>query len=92
MLTHSEIRVYLELRSSHTVKLKGEEIKLKGDTTLNKMKQRREALNITQKQLADQLGVTRGWINKIENGSRKPTLPMKARIAEKLNCRIDDIF
>ena len=38
------------------------------------------------------VGVSQGAISMIENGERTPSLPVMAKIANALNCTIDDIY
>jgi putative transcriptional regulator len=56
------------------------------------MKSIRESKNLTQEQLADSLGVSRSWIEKVENGKVEPSLKLALRIASFLECSIEDIF
>jgi putative transcriptional regulator len=48
------------------------------------LKTRREALGLTQRELAQQIGVEASHIAFIENGRRKPSLKLVARIADTL--------
>jgi putative transcriptional regulator len=56
------------------------------------MKSIRESKNLTQEQLANSLGVSRSWIEKVENGKVEPSLKLALRIANFLECSIEDIF
>ncbi len=47
---------------------------------------------MTQKQLADRLGVTRQTINAIEQGKYSPSLEMAFRIARVFGVPLDDVF
>lgn len=51
--------------------------------------QRREALSITQRQLAEALDVTPQHVSAIENDKRAPSLSSLARIAEELGVTVD---
>lgn len=52
----------------------------------------RKKLGITQKDLADMLGVTPNAISQWENGVRNPSLENVKRLAEILHCTTDDIL
>lgn len=47
---------------------------------------------MTQKDLADRVGVTRQTILAIENGKYAPTLELAFRIARAFGVGIDDVF
>jgi len=47
---------------------------------------------MTQQQLADEIGVTRQTIIAIEAGKYAPSLPLAFRIARTFGLRIEDIF
>jgi transcriptional regulator with XRE-family HTH domain len=49
------------------------------------LKARRAALGLTQTSLARRLGVAPGHLARIENGERRPSLKLLARIAETLS-------
>lgn len=54
-----------------------------------RIRKRRQALEITQKRLAEDLGVTPQHISVIEQGKRVPSLPSLAKLAEALGVNID---
>lgn len=54
-----------------------------------RIRKRRQALEITQKRLAEDLGVTPQHISAIEQGKRVPSLPFLAKLAEELGVSID---
>jgi transcriptional regulator with XRE-family HTH domain len=54
-----------------------------------RIRKRREALNITQQELAQALGVTPQHISVIEQSKRVPSLTFLAKLAEKLGVSID---
>lgn len=58
----------------------------------NRLKILRAEKDITQGQLADQLGVSRQTINAIEKGKFDPSLPLAFKIARLFNLAIEDIF
>jgi transcriptional regulator with XRE-family HTH domain len=51
---------------------------------LENLRSRREGLGLTQRSLAEKLGVEASFINFIENGRRKPSLRLVARLADIL--------
>lgn len=51
-----------------------------------------DAGEMTQKDLADRVGVTRQTILAIENGKYAPTLELAFRIARSFGVGIDDVF
>lgn len=51
-----------------------------------------DAGEMTQKDLADRVGVTRQTILAIENGKYAPTLELAFRIARTFGVGIDDVF
>jgi transcriptional regulator with XRE-family HTH domain len=54
-----------------------------------RIKQRRQALKITQQDLAQALGVTPQHISAIEQDKRVPSIPSLAKLAEELGVSID---
>ncbi len=54
-----------------------------------RIRKRRQALEITQQRLAEDLGVTPQHISAIEQGKRVPSLPSLAKLAEELGVSID---
>ncbi len=57
-----------------------------------KLKSARAAKDLTQKNLADAVGVTRQTINAIENGNYNPTINLCISICRVLNKTLNDIF
>lgn len=55
------------------------------------LKQKRDEKGFTQRQLAAKLGVTQGSVNKWENGSCWPSVPMLYSIAQAIGCKMDDL-
>ena len=47
---------------------------------------------MTQQELADQIGVTRQTVNAIEGGKYSPSLEVAFRIAQVFNKRLEDVF
>jgi len=56
-----------------------------------RLKHRREALKITQRQLAESLDVTPQHISAIEQDKRIPSLPFLTKLAEELGITIDHL-
>ncbi len=60
------------------------------ETTLGqRIRQRREALKLTQQQLAQALGVTPQHLSAVELGKRSVSVEMLARLAQELGTSID---
>lgn len=63
------------------------------DETLRmKLKLARIEKNLTQQELADQVGVTRQTIGLIEKGNYNPTLNLCIKIARTLDKTLDELF
>lgn len=61
----------------------------KGENKDVRLKEYRVASHITQKELADAVGVTQAYISTLENGKRKnPSIALVARIANVLKIDI----
>lgn len=54
---------------------------------LNKLKNLREGLGISQKELADEMGVERSLVAMIENGSRKPSYDFLYKLKKAYNLK-----
>ena len=54
-----------------------------------RIREKRESLKLTQKQLADNLGLTPQHISAIEQDKRLPSVSSLARFAEQLGVNID---
>ncbi len=48
--------------------------------------------DMTQQELADQIGVTRQTVNAIEGGKYSPSLEVAFRIAQVFNRPLEDVF
>ncbi len=57
-----------------------------------KMKSARAALDLTQQQLADAVGVSRQTINLIELGEYNPTIKLCRAICHALGRTLDELF
>lgn len=58
----------------------------------NTIKARREALGLSQGELAKACGVSRQTINAIENNKYDPTLALAFRLAQTLGTTVDGLF
>ena len=57
-----------------------------------KLKSARAALNLSQQQLAEKVGVSRQTINAIEKGDYNPTIKLCIAICRTLGKTLDDLF
>ncbi len=57
-----------------------------------KLKSARAALDLSQKQLAEKVGVSRQTINAIEKGDYNPTIKLCVAICRVLGKTLDDLF
>ena len=57
-----------------------------------RMKAARAALDLSQQQLADAVGVTRQTINAIERGDYNPTIKLCLAICHALGKTLDELF
>jgi putative transcriptional regulator len=57
-----------------------------------KMKIARTAMELTQKDLADAVGVSRQTINAIEKGDYSPSITLCIKVAKVLNKTLDELF
>ena len=58
----------------------------------NRLKQLREERGISQRELAEEVGVTRQTINAVERGRYDPSLELAFALAEFFGCYAEDIF
>lgn len=58
----------------------------------NSVKQHREQKNITQQQLAADVGISRQTIIAIEKGNYEPSLGLAMKIAKYFKLKIEEIF
>jgi len=59
---------------------------------LNKIKERRTELGITQEVLAAKIGLTQSNISRIESEEVQPSLKIARAISAELNCSVDELF
>ena len=57
-----------------------------------RIKAARAALDMTQKDLADAVGVSRQTLNAIEKGDYNPTVKLCIKICKVLNKSLDELF
>ena len=57
-----------------------------------RLKSARSALDMSQQQLADAVGVSRQTINAIEKGDYNPTIKLCIAICKTLNKTLDELF
>lgn len=57
-----------------------------------RLKSARAALDLSQQELADKVGVSRQTINAIEKGDYNPTIRLCIAICKVLNKTLDDLF
>ena len=62
------------------------------NTNSSPIAQRRIALGMTQQQLAEAIGSAQQTIAKWELGKRDPRISSLLRLAEALNCTVDDLI
>lgn len=58
----------------------------------NNLRVERAKANITQKKLAEEIGVARQTIHSIETGKFTPSVELALRIARFFDVKVDDIF
>lgn len=58
----------------------------------NDIRKRREAAGLSQKDLAEQLGVSRQTINSVETGKYDPSLPLAIAIARFFRTTVEEVF
>jgi len=59
---------------------------------LNNLEELRKAAGLTQQELSESAEVSRKSINAIENGIYVPSTVLALKIAETLNCKVEDLF
>lgn len=56
------------------------------------LKEWREHLKLTQEQIADRIGTTKGTVSRMEVSTREPNLGYLAAFAEAINCNTGQLF
>ena len=59
---------------------------------VNKIKERRGELGLTQGELAEQVGVTRKTVNTVENGVFTPSATLAIKLAKALGLSVEQLF
>ena len=67
-----------------TLRFKRSKIQEEGGDNLN-IKERREELDLSQKELAEKAGISQSFLCDIEQGRSKPSIDTALKIAEALN-------
>jgi len=62
------------------------------DNVKNEIKVYRAKYNLTQEELAKEVGVTRQTIISIEKGRYSPSLELAFKIARRFDLKIEDLF
>lgn len=62
------------------------------DTLLNRLREARKAANLTQAELAEQIGVSRKTINTIENGVFVPSTVLALKLSQALGLPVEALF
>ncbi len=60
--------------------------------TVNRLRESRERMGLTQKKLADVVLVSRQTINSIEAGRYVPSLELALKLGQLFNCHVEDLF
>ncbi len=58
----------------------------------NDIRHRRQALDLTQEQLAGRVGITRQGLSAIERGLTSPSTTVALQLARELGCAVEDLF
>ena len=58
----------------------------------NRLREKRQALALSQKQLADLAGITRQAISALESNQYSPATSVALQLARALRCRVEDLF
>lgn len=58
----------------------------------NHLRQKRQALGLSQKQLADLAGITRQAVSALESDQYSPATSVALQLARALRCRVEDLF
>lgn len=58
----------------------------------NSVKERRNELNMTVRELAESSGVPLSTISEVETGKREPGVSTAILLARALQCKVEDLF
>jgi len=59
---------------------------------VNKIAEFRDLAGLSQQSLAEQVGITRPYLSKIEHGKQKPAYIIALKIAKVLDRKVEEIF
>ena len=59
---------------------------------MNKLKSRREELNLTQKQVAERIGIAQQIYQRYESGKVVPTAPKAIQVAKALETTVEALY
>jgi putative transcriptional regulator len=59
---------------------------------VNRLKDKRAELGLTQAELAEQVGVTRKTVNTVENGVFTPSATLAIKLAQALGLSVEELF
>ena len=59
---------------------------------MSAIKRHRVKRNLTQYELGDEVGISKGWISQIENGKDNCPKWLAEKIAKVLRCDVDTLF
>ena len=54
--------------------------------------EKRKCIGLTQKELADQIGVNQSTLANWESGTRSPNVSMLKKLAAALHCTVDELL
>ncbi len=58
----------------------------------NRLRERRQAVGLSQKQLAEMAGITRQAVGAVETNQYSPATSVALQLAHALRCRVEDLF
>lgn len=56
-----------------------------------RLRENRARKGISQAELASRAGITQGYLSDLENGNQNPSLDVLIRLANVLDCKLDDL-
>jgi len=56
------------------------------------VRQARQRVGISQKDLARKVGITQAFLSEVETGTKSPSLLTAAKLARALGCTIDELL
>jgi len=68
------------------------EMRREGEKVPNRIKQRRDELGLTQKELAERVKISTNYMYLIENEKKDINVSLAIRIARALNSTVEEIF